>query len=349
MNKKKKHITVYRTSGIGDVILSFKGLELINMQSADIYYIGYGSALEIVKYFFPKINTIDIGKNNLMNSFRIINQMLPRLDGFIDLQTNSRSISLMILFWAKYRMPVFRQNKRSLQRRWIVFANRISGRKHKFSFVEKFRQTDAADLLTECIAKCVSHFSVGVNPRTEEQTESINKYEASGKTLVIAPGGSHIVKRAPAELVVSIIGEIHKKESKLKVILTGDMNEVLLCKEIEEALSDEINKKNIAGNKKIVQLIDLLSKADALLATDSAMSHLGAYLNIPVAVLLGPTVEGFGYAVNKEKTRIYSAKISCRPCSRTGNIACAYNDKLCFHNINYKEPANYLLQFLTTG
>ena len=344
----KKSIVLYRTRGIGDIIMSFKGLNLLQNYPANIYYIGYGPALELVNRFFPYITTIDIGKNSLYKTYKIVTSKIQGIDDFIDLQMNSRSIALRTLLRLNFRMRIFKWNKRSLNQILVVFASRISTRKFKFVFVRNYKQPSIEEMMTGCVQKCIEFLFNGrqFNAQSADHYKSILKEENNNsRTLIIAPGGSHQAKQAPIELIISIMKIVLENAvSKFNIYLVGDEKDVSLCKEIENLLYGKTDIENLSGKIRLTDLPDVLLKADVLLATDSAISQLGNFLNVPTAVLLGPTIEGFGFAVETENKSIFSAQTFCRPCSRHGSIVCSYNDKKCFNDIDANNVAGFLLK-----
>jgi ADP-heptose:LPS heptosyltransferase len=349
VNVHKKNIVLYRTKGIGDVILSFEGLHLLQQQEANIFYIGYGSSLDLIRHFFPTITIIDIGKHGFYKTYLIAKSRLSIIDGFIDLQMNSRSVALVFMLWLKFHMQVFRWNKRSIARRIIVLANKLTGRWCQFPFVRNYKQSPVEERMIRCIVRCINYFYGIQQLEIAEKPFPMNGRETNKlkKRLVIAPGGSHQSKQAPSDLVVSIVQHLNlMKGSGLEICLVGDENDSELCRDIEISLNGKIDIHNVSGKINLIELTGILEEAYVLLATDSAIAHLGNYLKIPKAILLGPTLEGFGYAVKGQKTKVFSSQINCRPCSRNGDMVCFYQDKFCFRNINPNEVAEYLSLFL---
>jgi ADP-heptose:LPS heptosyltransferase len=344
-----KTIAIYRTRGIGDVILSFNGLHYLLQHSVKIYFIGYGPSLTLINHFFPAIHTIDIGKHGLRKSSSIINSKIKQLDAFIDLQVNSRSILLSIILWFRYRMPKYRLEKRSLKKILVVIANRFTGRRYQFRFVKNYRQPAIETMMHECIMKSVSGVLHDVPTdvkNTDTRSAQINNCKDS-KTLVIAPGGSHAVKHISPELIVSVLE--HLKLSgvqQFNICLIGDENDVAVCSKLEQELTKNYEVQNLTSSLNITELPKLLSKASVLLVSDSAVSHLGRYLHVPVAVIMGSTLEGFGYGLSAENYRVFSSDIACRPCSRHGHRECRYGDIECIKKINAKEIAGFLKKYL---
>jgi ADP-heptose:LPS heptosyltransferase len=344
-----KNILIYRTKGIGDVILSFKGLELLQLYNINVFYIGSGSALQLLKHFFSDVTTIDIDDNGFYRSYRIIRKNLRHADAFIDLHRNSKSILIGILLWMKFRIPVFSWNKRSIKRSVIVMLNRFKGRNFKFTFIKNYRQPHVEAAMTGCVQKCITHFNL--KDQVNKQQIKVQKHITEAKrkeekTVVIAPGASHHSKYPSIEIIASIADQLISSK-KIKYILIGGQNDLLLCGQIKDFLLNKIDIEDLSGKYELNELPDILHNADAVLASDSAMAHLSSFLNIPTAVLMGPTIEGFGFFADKVDIRIFSSLMNCRPCSRHGDTECRFNDKLCFQRIDTTDVANFLNNYIS--
>jgi len=74
------------------------------------------------------------------------------------------------------------------------------------------------------------------------------------------------------------------------------------------------------------------------------MVHMAEAVHVDVAVLFGPTVEGFGYAPFRSGSRAFSAKVGCRPCSKSDISNCRYGDKLCFEKIDNAAVISFIHQ-----
>jgi ADP-heptose:LPS heptosyltransferase len=344
-----KTIAIYRTKGIGDVILSFNGLHHLLQHPVKIYFIGYGPSLTLINHFFPAIHTIDIGKHGLFKSSSIINSKIKQLDAFIDLQMNSRSILLSIILWFRFKMPVYHLEKGSLKKILLVWMNRFTRRRYQFNFVKNYRQPAIETMMHKCIMKSVSGVLLDI-PSDTKITDTRSSQTNNGKdfkTLVIAPGGSHAVKHIPPELIVSVLEFLNLAGvQQFNICLIGDENDVAVCSKLEQELNGNYKVHYLTSCLNLIELSTLLSEASALLASDSAVSHLGRYLHVPVAVIMGSTLEGFGYGLSAENYRVFSSDIGCRPCSRHGHRECRYHDKECMMKINTKELAGFLKKYL---
>jgi heptosyltransferase-2 len=164
-----------------------------------------------------------------------------------------------------------------------------------------------------------------LRPEDEEYISNIlkeNNITLEDKIIVIAPGARSHIKRWAKESYVELISWL-VKELKAKIILVGDKDDVSINKYIAEQSGHRA--LDLSGKTSIAQLGYLLKKAGLLITNDSAVLHLGSYLDIPTVAVFGPT--------NEEKygpwSKIYSiAKkdIFCRPCEkaqcRFGTLKC---------------------------
>lgn len=107
------------------------------------------------------------------------------------------------------------------------------------------------------------------------------------------------------------------------VVLVGDKTDQSVCAYVQENASAGVF--NLCGRTTIGQLAALLKKAKFLITNDSAVMHLGSYLNVPVAAIFGPTDEK-KYGPWSEKSIVIKKDIFCRPCKkatcRFGTLAC---------------------------
>lgn len=343
---QQKQVAVFRTSGIGDVILSFRGLALLHTNNIRVFYIGYGPALDLIALFFPEITVLNIGKNNLRKSFRIVLNELRSLDAFIDLQGNSRSIALRSLLYYKFRMPILSWHKRSLAKRWYVLRHRILGRSFSPTRAKNYDQPNVEQLMYDCLYKGVALLLNAAPFIEDHHTVARPPTDHASNTILIAPGGSHELKHLPANIVISLIREVSLRTGSLKLILIGDSYDAALCANIEEVLSGKVDIMNIAGTMNLPQIAKLMQQSDLLIGTDSALSHLARFLDLPCITLFGPTIEGFGYTSSGKSQQSISAAVACRPCSKNGDGRCAYHDKLCYARIDLVKTADRIVQLM---
>jgi len=157
--------------------------------------------------------------------------------------------------------------------------------------------------------------SLYIGQKDEEHIADILKKNNIGqqdKVAVVAAGArSHIKtwdKDRFAELILSLI-----KEFKMRVILVGDKDDISINKYITEHCQNQA--LDLSAKTNIAELSALLNKATLLITNDSALLHLGGYLNIPTIAIFGPT-DDLKYGPWSEVKAIVKKDIFCRPCRK---------------------------------
>jgi heptosyltransferase-2 len=83
----------------------------------------------------------------------------------------------------------------------------------------------------------------------------------------------------------------------------------------------------------------VLRRARLVVANDSGLMHLATAVGRPVIVLVGPTVEAFGYFPYRVPSRVLGRALSCRPCTPSGSDHCPLGHHRCMIEIAPDEVA----------
>ena len=89
----------------------------------------------------------------------------------------------------------------------------------------------------------------------------------------------------------------------------------------EAALGDAIRASsgrvavNLAGRTSLLEAVDLLSAAGAVVSNDSGLLHVAAALDVPVAAVYGSTSPDFTPPLGA-RTVTLQRELGCRPCFR---------------------------------
>jgi len=167
--------------------------------------------------------------------------------------------------------------------------------------------------------------SLYINQQDEEYIKEIlkqNNIKEENRIVIISAGARSHIKRWAKEKFVGLISSL-LKEFKAKIILAGDKDDRPINKYIIEHL--EFSVLDLSAKTTLTQLAYLLKMARLLVTNDSAVLHLGSYLNIPTLAIFGPTNE-LKYGPWSDNCAVVKKEIFCRPCEkaqcRFGTLNC---------------------------
>ena len=103
--------------------------------------------------------------------------------------------------------------------------------------------------------------------------------------VVIAPGAADSAKRWPPGGFARLADTLAAQGRR--VVFVGDRQDSAIVSEIQKQMKQA--SLSLAGQADLRELAFVLQRAKMVLTHDSAVSHLASYLNVPVAVLWGPT------------------------------------------------------------
>ena len=87
---------------------------------------------------------------------------------------------------------------------------------------------------------------------------------------------------------------------------------------------------NLAGRTALLDAVDLLSAASAVVSNDSGLMHIAAAVGVPVVSIYGSTSPTFTPPLSP-RTAIVERQLACRPCFRR---ACPYGHRNCLRGIS---------------
>jgi heptosyltransferase-2 len=167
-----------------------------------------------------------------------------------------------------------------------------------------------------------------------------HKLNMKSKLVALCIGAYWPTKRWPHVYFASL-GE-SLKERGYEPVLFGGPNERSIATQIEEAL--KVPLTSCVGNT-LAESAALLEKCEMAVGGDSGLTHMSRALGVPTVLIYGPTDPRMH--TFSDKTKVLTAKVKCRPCSRHGQRKCSERHHDCMRLVS---PENVLdaLRDITT-
>jgi len=160
-----------------------------------------------------------------------------------------------------------------------------------------------------------------------------------GPWVGLCIGSVWLTKRWPAVYFSSLAGMLRQRG--LQPVLLGGPDERGIEAEIRSTGPAEI-ASDVGGS--LSDAAALLSNCSAAVGGDTGLAHMARALDVPTVMLFGPT-DPRAHLFDR-RTRVLTARVKCRPCSRHGPRRCPERHHDCMRLISPQEVAEALLQLL---
>lgn len=187
-----------------------------------------------------------------------------------------------------------------------------------------------SDIIDEHILSASNPSLVGAPQRTLTE-----KFLLPANAIVIAPSNSHNQKKGinyrawPNGHWRSLI---HTLSSQTTVIIVGARGEDAFFDALKPYPQNNII--DLVGKLSITELITVVKNAKALICTDSATGHIGAAVDTPTFVLMGPNNPIIDSPYQSATNAVYpiSLGLPCSPCYKT-DVMKHCNENICMSQI----------------
>lgn len=367
-----KTIGLVRLSAIGDITLTTAVIDFFNRLKFNLKVIFFTTkpSIEMIKSSFPEVECIDVHE---YDSLTTLTEVFKSIEILIDLQNTTRSSRVIRPFKKTNKhASIFYLDKQNLFRTKLILQAKIFGRRRNVSTpalispktqMQKMLETASAALLHQypksnpTMVSYIKEQMQKARPilKVAPTNQSWSQELQFGIWLGISLGASHATKKAPTLIWKDLLSQINQALSQrhgaahhpVGLLALGSTDERRETLDFLASLNWSGPILPLVGKLTLLESSQALKNCSLYLGNDSGVAHIAEALKVPVGVLFGPTVEGFGFAPWGSQSRAFSTSIGCRPCSRHGKTACRYGDKKCFYGINLTPIKDFSLQNLT--
>ena len=329
-------ILIIHTAFIGDIVLSTPLIKKIKdtYPDSDITYVTTPSGEAILKNN-PHLNNIIVydkrGEHKGISGVWQLGKRL-RYENFNMVITPHRYLRSSILSWLS-RSPI--RKGYDIASGSCLFTEKIKYDKTKHE-VEK--------LLSFVAPENKKRYEIELYPGEKEKMKGDNLWKENlledKKVVVLAPGSKWFTKQWPVEYF-NKLAESLKKLSNVRLIVVGGKDEINLPIEKENII-------DMRGKTSLLELADILSRADVVVTNDSSPIHIASAFKKPrIFALFGPTIEKFGFFPWSLNSKVFQVDgLKCRPCGIHGGKSCPEKHFKCMRDILPEEVFNEIKEYL---
>ncbi|MCF2612519.1 MULTISPECIES: lipopolysaccharide heptosyltransferase II [Fusobacterium] len=329
-------ILIIHTAFIGDIVLSTPLIKKIKdtYPDSDITYVTTPSGEAILKNN-PHLNNIIVydkrGEHKGISGVWQLGKRL-RYENFNMVITPHRYLRSSILSWLS-RSPI--RKGYDIASGSCLFTEKIKYDRTKHE-VEK--------LLSFVAPENKKRYEIELYPGEKEKMKGDNLWKENlledKKVVVLAPGSKWFTKQWPVEYF-NKLAESLKKLSNARLIVVGGKDEINLPIEKENTI-------DMRGKTSLLELADILSRADVVVTNDSSPIHIASAFKKPrIFALFGPTIEKFGFFPWSLNSKVFQVDgLKCRPCGIHGGKSCPEKHFKCMRDILPEEVFNEIKEYL---
>ncbi|WP_300361032.1 lipopolysaccharide heptosyltransferase II [Fusobacterium sp.] len=329
-------ILIIHTAFIGDIVLSTPLIKKIKdtYPDSDITYVTTPVGEAILKNN-PYLNNIIVydkrGKHKGIKGVWELGKRL-RYENFNMVITPHRYLRSSILSWLS-RSPV--RKGYDIASGSFLFTEKIKYDREKHE-VEK--------LLSFIDPENKKRYEIELFPGETEKMKGENFWKmnelSEKKVVVLAPGSKWFTKQWPVEYFNKLSRKL-RELSNTKIVVVGGKDEINLSIETENII-------DMRGKTTLLELADILSRADVVVTNDSSPIHIASAFKKPrIFALFGPTIEKFGFFPWSLNSQVFQVKdLKCRPCGIHGGNTCPEKHFKCMRDILPEEVFKEIKKYL---
>lgn len=152
------------------------------------------------------------------------------------------------------------------------------------------------------------------NTQLQDKIQGRLSLQTQRPVLALCPGAEFgNAKQWPEEYYGEVAGR--QIEAGWDVWILGSANDNDVADRIYNSLNatQQAHCQQLAGKTALIETVDLLAAAAAVITNDSGLMHIAAAVNTPLVVIYGSTSPDFTPPL-AEKVNIHKSSITCAPC-----------------------------------
>jgi heptosyltransferase-2 len=170
----------------------------------------------------------------------------------------------------------------------------------------------------------------------------LSEQEVVEPYLVLAPGSAWGTKRWP--FYPELAALVH---DAFPVVVVGGNNDIAAAETIVSQLPPG-RGINAAGKLSLLGSAEMISRAAAVVANDSASQHLASAMGTPTVTVYGPTSPEFGFGPLAPGSRTVGVSgLACRPCHEHGPPRCPLGHWRCMRELSSRQVHEVLMSVLS--
>ncbi|MCX8079892.1 MAG: glycosyltransferase family 9 protein [Bacteroidia bacterium] len=297
-----KKILIIRFSSIGDLVLISPVLRCIKEQlNAEIHLL-VREKFRFVHEANPNIDKQIPFNENLFDAIQKLKN--ERYDYILDLQNNFKSLIISAFLFT----PVARLNKINIRKLLAVLTKSRNILPQKHIVDRMFEASKKIGVIND--GKGLEYYIPEIFIKDPPAYGILSPY------IALIPGGSYGTKQIPVE----IINKILQKNTRVQFVLLGDHADAQRLAELRSP-----NMINLCGRIHFHESAYILSRAAAVITSDTGLMHVASAFQKKIYSLWGNTIPEFGMAPYNASadSKILEVKgLWCRPCSKLGYKKC---------------------------
>jgi heptosyltransferase-2 len=308
-NRTIEKILIINLSNIGDVVLTLPAVDLIkgNFPEAKLTMLVGPKAKGLFELDSRIDDLIIYDKYKSIKSKISLSMHLRRYN--FDMVLDFRHTAFPLFLNAPYKSPVVTRTRSNLHKKEVY----LELTKNVFPFNEERKLSPR----------------IFIDSKDENYIDELlkqNNISSSKKLVVVAPGAASNIKRWTKNGFAEVCDWLISMH-EAQVVFVGDEKDLGMVEAVKIRMKR--SAVDLTGKTSLRQLVALLARCDLLISNDSAVMHMGSYLDVPVLAIFGPT-DPKRYGPWNYKSRIMRREIVCSPCRKA---QCRYAHE-CMRSLN---------------